>query len=344
MTITLSVSEWGNDWQPNDGADDSFGLSDRRALRQIEHPDPTDLQDVIYWCQPQYGRGYHRLIEMPGISIRIFNELLYETLLIQPEESGIGETSDDLEFGFNLSGSASWRDAPMNFVDGICGGFGEDSEPEAYLISGQNHLLKVDVHVKPAYFLQRFLESGSNAAFEPISQFFADRHEPYFTQYGPITPLMKLVLEQLIHCPFQGFTKRIYLESKCLELIALKLAQMASPEQSPSSSCLKPEDIERIYYAQAVLQQNYTDPPSLLDLARQVRLNDRKLKQGFREVFGTTVFGYLHDYRMKQAQQLLATKRMNINEIGRAVGYASRSAFYTAFKKKFGINPSNYLS
>lgn len=78
-----------------------------------------------------------------------------------------------------------------------------------------------------------------------------------------------------------------------------------------------------------------------MTLARQVGLNDFKLKLGFRQVFGTTVFGYLHEHRMEQAQLLLQERRMNVEEVARTVGYANRSSF-AAFRKKFGINPKYY--
>ncbi|MEM8674692.1 MAG: hypothetical protein AAGF83_12565 [Cyanobacteria bacterium P01_G01_bin.67] len=41
-----------------------------------------------------------------------------------------------------------------------------------------------------------------------------------------ITPAMRSALRQIINYPFQGKTKQIYLESKCLELITLKLEQL----------------------------------------------------------------------------------------------------------------------
>ncbi len=52
--------------------------------------------------------------------------------------------------------------------------------------------------------------------------------------------------------------------------------------------------------------RNISNPPSLIELARQVGINECTLKRGFRQIFGNTMFGYLHDYRMEQARQLLS--------------------------------------
>jgi len=80
-------------------------------------------------------------------------------------------------------------------------------------------------------------------------------------------------------------------------------------------------------------------PPTLTDLARQVGINDCTLKRRFRQVFGTTVFGYLHNYRMEQARTLLLENQLTIAAIAHRVGYNNLCAFSTAFRKKFGMSP-----
>ena len=79
-----------------------------------------------------------------------------------------------------------------------------------------------------------------------------------------------------------------------------------------------------------------------MTLARQVGLNDYKLKLGFRQMLGTTVFGYLHQCRMEQARHLLATKDVTVTEVVRAVGYSNRGHFAAAFKRKYGVTPREF--
>jgi AraC family transcriptional regulator, transcriptional activator of the genes for pyochelin and ferripyochelin receptors len=160
---------------------------------------------------------------------------------------------------------------------------------------------------------------------------------------GALTPAMRVVLTQVFTHPYQGVTKRLYLESKALELVALALAstmQNDAPSYIPPR--LRPDDIERIHRAKDVLIDKMDEPPSLLALARQVGLNDFKLKAGFRQVFGTTAFGYLHEQRMERARQLLKERKSNVTEVACTVGYANPSHFASAFKRKFGVNPSAY--
>ena len=153
---------------------------------------------------------------------------------------------------------------------------------------------------------------------------------------------MQVVLQQVLYCPYQGLTKKMYLEGKALELMTLQFTQLLAGNQTKSHFILRTEDIDRIHHAKEILVNNLDNPPSLLELAKLVGLNDYKLKRGFRQVFGTTVFGHLYNYRMEQARQMLETSQIKIQEAARTVGYTSQSSFNAAFKRKFGINPKSY--
>ena len=149
--------------------------------------------------------------------------------------------------------------------------------------------------------------------------------------------------EQILNCPYQGLTRRLYLESRALELIALQLPLRSSEDElKPSHSILKADEIDRIHYAKEILLNNLENPPSLIELARQVGLNDYKLKRGFRQVFGTTAFGCLYHHRMEQARKLLEENCSTVMKVAQAVGYTSSTSFSAAFKKKFGVPPKNY--
>jgi AraC-like DNA-binding protein len=168
--------------------------------------------------------------------------------------------------------------------------------------------------------------------------------QPFLFQFGIITPAIRTTLQQVLECPYAGFVKQLYLEGKALELLALQFQQaieQVEPKYQPALLLLA--DVERIHAAREILRDRIHHPPGLVELARLVGLNDFKLKQGFKQVYGTTVFGYVYECRMQRAQQLLQTKEMNIEEVARAVGYATRSSFAVAFRRKFGINPKSYL-
>lgn len=153
-----------------------------------------------------------------------------------------------------------------------------------------------------------------------------------------ITPAQQRVLKQILKCAYQGITRQLYLEAKVLELLALHFDQMLTPSNIQS---LAASDVDRIYQAREILIRDMVCPPSLNDLAQQVQLNERKLNEGFRQAFNTTVFGYLQSHRMHQARELLLEGGTSVKDAASYVGYASRSSFVAAFKKTFGITPSS---
>jgi AraC-like DNA-binding protein len=165
-------------------------------------------------------------------------------------------------------------------------------------------------------------------------------NEKHYYHALTTTPLANMAIHQIFNCPYQCPLKRLYLESKALELISHNLAQFVSPESIlKNPSVLRPDDIERIHHAREIISRDLENPPTLFELVRLVGLTHTKLNRGFREIYGTTVFGYLHQIRLEQAKLLLEEQRMNVTEVALTVGYNSLPSFSTAFSKHFGLKP-----
>jgi AraC-like DNA-binding protein len=80
-------------------------------------------------------------------------------------------------------------------------------------------------------------------------------------------------------------------------------------------------------------------PPSLTELAKIAGLNEFKLKKGFKEVFNTSVFAYLSDFKLNEARNELLSGATPIKEVAEQLGYSSVQHFTKAFKGKFGVSP-----
>ncbi len=147
------------------------------------------------------------------------------------------------------------------------------------------------------------------------------------------------ILQDILNPPFEGNLKRMFLEAKVLEILAIKFDEIAK-KQDVKKSNLSKDDIERIYFAKEILLKNMKNPPTIKELAKLTSTNDFKLKKGFKEIFGTTIFNLLYEERMSLAKDLIETKEFNIKEVSAKIGYKSQSHFSVAFNKKFGVNPS----
>lgn len=177
----------------------------------------------------------------------------------------------------------------------------------------------------------------------PLRNILTGGEQAAYFRSQVMTTVMGATVRQLLACPYQGLAQRLYLESKTLELVGLCFDQLLSNWGTPCwAADLKADDVERIVHARDLLLSQVTNPPTLLELSHQAGLNDRKLKQGFRQVFGTTVFGYLHTYRMHQAKQLLIMPEATIASVAQAIGYRNPEAFSVAFRRTFAITPKAY--
>lgn len=294
--------------------------------------------DIVLNYSESIGKGYWQRTFLPdGISIDIENnQFLNHIILEEPE----GEGSP--EIGFRLSGkrklyTGEVMQGGQNFLclsDVSSGGITE--------WAGNQRHLKVDINLTPEMWAMLINQQSQYLSPHQQLPLFGVKNAPYY-ELRTTTPVMQSVLYQILNCPYRDFIREVYLQSKALELVALWLAQELEYRQVNQSTVkLSPDDIERIYYARDILITNLHHPPTLLELARRVAVNERKLKQGFRQIFGTTVFGYLHDHRMEQAKQMLAEQKLSVAQVAHAVGYSHLSHFAAAFRKKFGVNPSAY--
>ena len=67
-------------------------------------------------------------------------------------------------------------------------------------------------------------------------------------------------------------------------------------------------------------------------------MNPRKLTAGFRKVFGASVFGYLQEYRLREAHRMLCDEEANVSTVAYRVGCPAH--FSIAFRKRYGISPA----
>jgi AraC-like DNA-binding protein len=151
---------------------------------------------------------------------------------------------------------------------------------------------------------------------------------------------MKTVIEQIKNAPDMGTLAPFYFETKIQELLILQLQQMRK-FSCPECKYYK-HYREQLNEARNLLETRYQTPPTIAQLAQEVGMSETVLKTNFKNCFGTTIYGYLFEYRMNIAKKLLSDSTLTIAEIGDQTGYEHPSHFTTAFKRKFGLSPVEY--
>jgi AraC-like DNA-binding protein len=103
---------------------------------------------------------------------------------------------------------------------------------------------------------------------------------------------------------------------------------------------LSKQDLANLHSARSILDTQYADAPTIIQLARKVGVNKQKLTRGFKYIFGLTVYDYLLSVRMARARTLLLETELSITQIALEVGYEYAGNFTTAFKRYFGVPPN----
>ncbi|GGF78825.1 AraC family transcriptional regulator [Paenibacillus albidus] len=161
-----------------------------------------------------------------------------------------------------------------------------------------------------------------------------------------ILPKVQSILQDIRSHPFAGPMRKMFLEGKTLELLALWFQQTLFEDEVSAQRGgirLRKEDIARVREASEILEKRMEQPPSLLELSKLAGISDSKLKSGFKELFGTTVFGYLKEKRLDKAKELLEMERINVCDAAIMVGYSNPSHFAAIFRERFGCNPREWI-
>lgn len=102
----------------------------------------------------------------------------------------------------------------------------------------------------------------------------------------------------------------------------------------------KPESRSRMSGVIRYLNENYTEPITLEDLAARFYINPSYLCREFKKHIGSTVIQYVNDLRILHAQRLLQETDKSVTEISKIVGFSNVTHFNRIYKCNTGMSPS----
>lgn len=101
------------------------------------------------------------------------------------------------------------------------------------------------------------------------------------------------------------------------------------------------DDIRKIREGRNIIINNLEkELPSLRDFALQLGTNEFKLKYGFKELYGTTVYRFLLYERLRKSKMMIQYSDLPLKSIAHMVGFKSFPHFSRAFKKRYEYSPS----
>tara|TARA_R110002051_G_scaffold251461_1_gene310827 strand:- start:436 stop:1329 length:894 start_codon:yes stop_codon:yes gene_type:complete len=247
-----------------------------------------------------------------------------------------------IQFHFCLKGNSDFIFNNGNYVLNI-------AEETSLLLYNPQKDLPINLLVKPDCWLVSVLISIKkfhglfSQEADYITFLSSDNKDKKYYKDGKISPSMAIALNQIINYNLNSSIKTLYFKGKAYELLSLYFnrGEEANIEQCPF--LVDETNVAKIKQAKDIVIARMAEPPTLQELSDEINLSLKKLKEGFKQIYGDSVFSFLFDYKMEVARKLLETGSHNVNEVGLRVGYSTASHFIAAFKKKYGITPKKYI-
>jgi len=171
-----------------------------------------------------------------------------------------------------------------------------------------------------------------------------DNKDKKYYDTKPLSPSKIVILNQIMNYNLHSSVEKLYLKAKTYELLSLYFNKSEDADIEQCPFLVDEQNVLKIRKAKDIIISNIIEPPSLHELANEVGLNLKKLKEGFKQIYGDSVYSFLFDYKMEISRKLLETNKYNVNEVGLKVGYSTSSHFIAAFKKKYGTTPKKYIT
>lgn len=263
------------------------------------------------------------------------------------------ETKKNMDMGARTNGEI--------FLLSICTGEGmewieSDSKSELQMNKGEAILYQVNSMTEIATYTANCYYEGITIMIKPdrFNEFlssiscnksiFNKDYKNFKINKFTLPVESKIVIEQIVNCPYNNSIKNMYLEGKSIELLSICLHNIMEKDiNNIHKANLSKTDLQSLYKAKEILDNSISDFITITELSKLVCLNEFKLKTGFKEVFGKPVYTYHLDRRMELARFFLEINHISVNEVANMVGYSNSSSFSKAFTKKYGFNPSDCL-
>lgn len=195
--------------------------------------------------------------------------------------------------------------------------------------------------------LSRAMESGDPGLLRAAIQGLAKKAET--TRLNPMSLKQacarSLRLMELKH-PQSGGDERFYMFlgaahrlQDTLDLVQVKAGQMIAGPKTERDLTFEEPKLQAI---QQYIYKHLSENISSIDVANHLFLNPSYFSRYFKRLTGNNFTDYVHQYKMKEASNLLKNQDDSVEWVALKLGYSDRTYFSKVFKKYLGITPGEY--
>lgn len=161
------------------------------------------------------------------------------------------------------------------------------------------------------------------------------------SRFADITLAQEQALKNILNCPMDGKLGNMMIETSLIQVILIQMYSLFRNEEGFKEPAANRRDIELIKQLKEHLTRTFLQEHCLQSLAKEFGTNTNKLMSLFKKVFGKSIFEFIGELRMDHAMELLRDRGLLVTEVARILGYKNPNHFSSAFKKRYGVNPSD---
>ena len=168
---------------------------------------------------------------------------------------------------------------------------------------------------------------------------FAHSLSPLFTMDNSFVQLLVEIMTDTQNSPQ---LRQLYLRAKIAELIYHTVCSMEANGHKKNRTAihLRSWEVDSLNQVRHLIKDRLTTPPNLKEISQLTGINSSKLAAGFKQLFGTSIYQYGINVRLKEAERLLTTGAYSVAEVAERVGYSETASFSRMFHARYGKVPT----
>lgn len=305
-------------------------LSDGGFYLDNEHKEPYK-EFTCYTLSVEKGQGHFWVYfyeNMFEITIRDF--LFYDDFMLEcPEHEFLSVT-----YYTSVSGE-EFRPYCQLSPNSLQAQIGQSDKVYQAIYHKNIPLQSISFTIMPEFYQQYLRERFPGEYIDPSEAFRK-------MQIGIDFPELIAILKQIEGYRGTGLTAKMFYEGKILEAVSLIMEKARSNLEKKNKLHLTEQNQDNLSAVAAYLDNHYTFSVPIERLCRISFMGQTKLKAAFKECFGCTLYDYILQKRVGQAQHLLLVTDLSIAEIAQAVGYDRSESFAKQFQRVTGLLPREY--
>ncbi|OHX66845.1 helix-turn-helix domain-containing protein [Flammeovirga pacifica] len=181
-----------------------------------------------------------------------------------------------------------------------------------------------------------FFDQGIESKFDKL----LNNDEPFF-HYYTLDPEIEGYINEMIKVEDNKITRKISFFARALDILASLKEKLEKDQLTSSNIKIHPDDFNSMVLLKDQILFDFTQPPNLNDLSRELGMSISKLNRNFKAVYQLPILQYFNQHRIEETYRMVKYSDKSLTEIADDLGYSHVGHLSRTFKKQFGFAPSS---